>query len=330
VGEVKQSTLPARSSNDAEAAAMLIIVVFLAVLSLASGLLAPLRVLHPVAQRCWPRGSLALYGKKKKSNAGRSVENGEDYGDEAEGVFGLADSPEVGGDDEGEEGEEGSAPPEEGQGGEDDDGVVGSIDDILSEEDDDQASPSAIAAAKSAAWQSEVKGIILASLDAQGLSLYKLTFLPARIEVVVAGRSEEQHELDQAAVGDDEDEDYIVPSVEAISGAHRDLYARFEAREADLDVVARFELALASPGIGSVLRSRRDFETFRGFPVTVTVKEEFKKKRQFEGTLLERDDEHVLLSLKGRVVKIPRALVEVVSLPKPKYESTDTEMRKLR
>ena len=287
-----------------------------------------------------PLRKLSLLDAKKKKSNGRGGGGGgasgvERFGDDDGSDFSIDDAvtDEEGGegrrDEEAEGDEEADAEAEaaEDGGDEDDgDGVVSSIDDIIADEEDDEQSSSAIAAAKSAAWQADVKEMILASLEAQGLALYKLTFLPARIEVVVVGRpSAEAADLD-----DNDDEDYIVPAVDAISAAHRDIYARFETREADLDIVARFELAIASPGIGSVLRSRRDFETFRGFPVVVLVKEEYKKKRQFEGTLLERDDDDVLISLKGRIVKIPRALVDSVSLPKAKYESTDTEMRKLR
>jgi ribosome maturation factor RimP len=79
------------------------------------------------------------------------------------------------------------------------------------------------------------------------------------------------------------------------------------------------------------LRSDRDFASFKGFPVTVTTSEVFRKKTVFEGTLLDRDCEHVRVSTKGRITKIPRALVAGVALPKAKFEPTDLEIRgKLR
>ena len=221
----------------------------------------------------------------------------------------------------------------------DNDGVVSSIDDIIEDEsesdDDAPGSASGVAAAKREQWQKDVSEIILQSIDAQGLNLNKLTFLPARIEIIAVGRppqASSNGDVEEEGEGgeDDDEEDYIIPSVEALSSAHRDLYARFELREADLDVVARYEIVVASPGIGQFLRTRRDFESFRGFPVVVNVKEEYKKKKTFEGTLVERDKEDVSISLKGRIVKIPRVLIDTVSLPKAKFEVTDTEMRKLR
>ena len=64
--------------------------------------------------------------------------------------------------------------------------------------------------------------------------------------------------------------------------------------------------------------------------IAVTTTEDFKKKTLFEGSLIERSDEHVVVSLKGRIVKVPRKVIASVRLPKAKYESGDSEMRKLR
>ena len=258
---------------------------------------------------------MALWAKVKKSNQKSALKTQEPF-DEDDGFL-------LGDEEAGEleiEDEDGGV--RDGELDEDEDGVVSSIDDIEDLEEAD-SSLSGVSVVANDAWQASVKEVVLESLGSQGLDLRKLAFLPARIEVVAVGRPGPTDEKK-------DDDEYIIPSIDAISAAHRDMYVRFEAREAELDVVARFELAVASPGIGSFLRTGRDFETFRGFPVVVTVKEEYKKKRQFEGTLVDRDDENVQLSLKGRIVKIPRTLVDTVSLPKARYESTDSEMRKLR
>lgn len=276
----------------------------------------------------------ALYAKKKRSNGGHRRDVEEEEAEVQETKFIVSE--ETLDDEEGDEEELEAVGDDDND---DDDGVVSSIDDIIEDEsesdDDAPGSASGVAAAKREQWQKDVSEIILQSIDAQGLNLNKLTFLPARIEIIAVGRPPQAssngdvEEEGEGGEGDDE-EDYIIPSVEALSSAHRDLYARFELREADLDVVARYEIVVASPGIGQFLRTRRDFESFRGFPVVVNVKEEYKKKKTFEGTLVERDKEDVSISLKGRIVKIPRVLIDTVSLPKAKFEVTDTEMRKLR
>ena len=53
-------------------------------------------------------------------------------------------------------------------------------------------------------------------------------------------------------------------------------------------------------------------------------------KSLYEGTLVGRTDEHVILSLKGRKINIPRDKVVEVRLPKAKTELTDYEIQKLQ
>lgn len=68
---------------------------------------------------------------------------------------------------------------------------------------------------------------------------------------------------------------------------------------------------------------------FKGFKVTVLTSEEFNKALKHEGTLVGRCAEFVSISIKGRKLNIPRAIVTEVHLPKSKIEPTDEEMRKL-
>jgi ribosome maturation factor RimP len=63
---------------------------------------------------------------------------------------------------------------------------------------------------------------------------------------------------------------------------------------------------------------------------SVSTIEPYKKKTVFDGTLIERTETDVVLSLKGRIVKIPRDVIAQVTLAKSKYEPTDYEMRKMR
>lgn len=68
----------------------------------------------------------------------------------------------------------------------------------------------------------------------------------------------------------------------------------------------------------------------QGFDVTVTLIEAIKEKLEIKGALMGREDGNVILSLKGRLVKIPVQNVLEVRLPKPKFEAGDEEIRKLR
>ncbi|MBE9222220.1 ribosome maturation factor RimP [Cyanobacterium stanieri LEGE 03274] len=81
------------------------------------------------------------------------------------------------------------------------------------------------------------------------------------------------------------------------------------------DIIAEaYSLEISSPGIADVLTTDREFISFQGFPVMVKTHTPHKKKTQFEGTLRSRDEDFVYLNCKGRIVKIPRELVEQVSL----------------
>ena len=60
------------------------------------------------------------------------------------------------------------------------------------------------------------------------------------------------------------------------------------------------------------------------------TKELFKKKLEHQGNLQKRDVEHVCISVKGRIVRIPSELIDSVKLKKAKYEANDREMEKLK
>lgn len=165
-------------------------------------------------------------------------------------------------------------------------------------------------------WKESVQSIIKEVIRKQGLYVQKIVWGGSRIEVVIAAS--------------DDLVSPTGPSSSALQLCHRSMYDEFELREEELGVVTRFEIVVASPGIGETLRTDQDFKSFKGFMVAVTTLEIYKKKNSFEGTLVERNSDDVCISLKGRIVKIPRELVDQVRLPKPKYEPTDTEMRKLR
>jgi len=258
-----------------------------------------------------PRG-VALTGilrKAVKTNPELAEEDNFEDGDADEDVEVDEDVGEDGDDDEEED---------------EDVGTVDSIDEIDAEEEEQDVDDegTAVAAIANEQWKVDVTKIITDCIATRpDVKVHRISWAGSRIEVIVV----EQRERSAG-----EEEDLIGPGVEILKDTHRDLYNRLEARDADLNVVSRYEICVASPGIGQFLRTERDFLSFRGFPIAVRVKQEYKKKMLFEGTLVERDENNVLVSLKGRIVKIPRELIETVSLPKSKFESTDTEMRKLR
>lgn len=83
--------------------------------------------------------------------------------------------------------------------------------------------------------------------------------------------------------------------------------------ESDL-IPDAYVLEISSPGVPEALTTDREFVSFKGFPVTVTVKEPFKGHTTWQGQLIRRDETAVHLSKKGRPVAIPRSLILSVQL----------------
>jgi ribosome maturation factor RimP len=75
-----------------------------------------------------------------------------------------------------------------------------------------------------------------------------------------------------------------------------------------------YVLEVSSPGISRVLSTDREFISFKGFAVTVTMGEPHAGHQEWTGQLMGRDDEAVHLSQKGRLIAIPRSLVKRVQL----------------
>lgn len=78
-----------------------------------------------------------------------------------------------------------------------------------------------------------------------------------------------------------------------------------------------YVLEISSPGIGNVLTSARDFETFRGFPIEVDYISQNTSKETKEGLLHEKSSEHLILNIKGRMERIPIDQIVQVGLVSP-------------
>lgn len=85
--------------------------------------------------------------------------------------------------------------------------------------------------------------------------------------------------------------------------------------DANEDIIdANYTLEVTTPGTKDVLTKDREFEVFKGFPVKVTTTALVKGRSEFSGSLCDRSDAVVKLAIKGRVVTIPRDLVQEVRL----------------
>lgn len=78
--------------------------------------------------------------------------------------------------------------------------------------------------------------------------------------------------------------------------------------ESDL-IPDAYVLEVSSPGISRSLTTDRDFISFKGFAVTVSLNEPFNGQKTISGKLVQRDETHLHLNLKGRAIAIPRELI---------------------
>jgi ribosome maturation factor RimP len=88
-----------------------------------------------------------------------------------------------------------------------------------------------------------------------------------------------------------------------------------EARLDETDLIPdAYVLEVSSPGISRSLTTDREFISFKGFPVTLTLTDAYNGHKCFSGQLIHRDDDAIHISQKGRAIAIPRPLVKTVQL----------------
>ncbi len=91
--------------------------------------------------------------------------------------------------------------------------------------------------------------------------------------------------------------------------------------EAELDTTEiipdAYVLEVSSPGISEQLTRDREYVSFKGFPVLVMTDPPYKGKEKWQGTLNGRDETTVYLNQKGKIVKIPRDVTQIVQLDTP-------------
>ena len=78
-----------------------------------------------------------------------------------------------------------------------------------------------------------------------------------------------------------------------------------------------YVLEISSPGLNDILKTDKEFETFKGFPIEVSKKDETNSQIIESGLLHTRSKEHLLINVKGKISKIPRNLVMQVRLVSP-------------
>ena len=99
------------------------------------------------------------------------------------------------------------------------------------------------------------------------------------------------------------------PAVSTLAGAILDA---LETVEEELQVLARHEIVLTSPGAPDVLETQSQFDAHRGFDVAVETQDPWESNRTLRGKLLDRNSMDVMINQNGRMVTIPLNFVKCV------------------
>ncbi|MBX2866218.1 MAG: ribosome maturation factor RimP [Leptolyngbyaceae cyanobacterium MAG.088] len=75
-----------------------------------------------------------------------------------------------------------------------------------------------------------------------------------------------------------------------------------------------YVLEVSSPGVSDQLKTDRDFIVFKGFAIEVILHTSHKGKKVWTGTLLERTENKLSISQRGRRIALPSELVATVQL----------------
>lgn len=85
----------------------------------------------------------------------------------------------------------------------------------------------------------------------------------------------------------------------------------------EIDLIPHaYVLEISSPGAERQLQGDREFVAFRGFMINVSTTVPHDGKQSWSGHLMARNETYVTISIKGRIVNIPRELVDRVELAK--------------
>ncbi|AFY69027.1 Ribosome maturation factor rimP [Thalassoporum mexicanum PCC 7367] len=91
-------------------------------------------------------------------------------------------------------------------------------------------------------------------------------------------------------------------------------YALEEALDQADFIPHAYVLEVSSPGIDRQLSSDREFIAFRGFTIAIDTNPPYKGKQSWQGQLVKRDQQALVINLKGRSVSIPLEQVVKVEL----------------
>jgi ribosome maturation factor RimP len=135
---------------------------------------------------------------------------------------------------------------------------------------------------------------------------------------------EQLGDFERAPVEKDSIKNYMVDSLK-ISTIAKAILDGLEQVEDELQILARHEVILTTPGDTDILESQREFDAYRGFDVIVETQDPWDSNRILRGKLLERNSMDLIINKKGRMVTIPLNFVKAVRLPPTQRDLKESE-----
>ncbi len=164
-----------------------------------------------------------------------------------------------------------------------------------------------------APWRLEAEEIIRNAVETSGLNCSDILWTFHKVEVTVR-RSDLPY--------DDEESGYV--DSHQLSTCIRAVNDALLAKEEKLQVLVRHELIVATPGSSEILTTDKEFKAFKGFDVVVVAGGPPSPNfRELRGKLIERTYHELIISQKGKSIRIPLVLVQEVRLPSAQIEDGD-------
>ena len=182
-------------------------------------------------------------------------------------------------------------------------------------------------AAEGAPLQVDVEwkaGHIVVTLRAENL------YLSSPVDDAEENDDEEDYNDDDNGESEDmlfllEDEDETISAANAVdvTTVARAINAALDSSAVGQAIAERYSIEVTTPGASDELQGDRMFRAYQGFDVICVYKDPKKqdKEKTIQGRLVERNEQHVVVNVKGRMSKLIRENVVSVKLPKAKKEN---------
>ncbi len=164
-----------------------------------------------------------------------------------------------------------------------------------------------------APWRLEAEELIRNAVESSGLNCSDILWTFHKVEVTVR-RSDLPYDHEESGYVDSHQ---LSTCMKAVNDA-------LVTNEDKLQVLVRHELIVATPGSSEILTTDRDFKTFKGFDVIVVAGGPPSPNfREIRGNLVQRTYDELVISQKGKLIRIPLVLVKEVRLPSAHIEDGD-------